>query len=931
MILCGRTEKQVRGEGMKRIWWIGMLLFMGLFVSGCERLRDEGPDEPDELTVQLKAIYDKAVAAEAFAGTYEEWLESVRGPRGAPGEDGRTVFLRIAEGHIQWQHEDEDDWTDLIALTALVGPQGEKGSAVVMRVGDTHIQWRYDDSDSWEDLIGLDELIGLPGADGVDGKTVTLRVSAGYIQWSYEGEETWTDLVELASLTGADGADGREVHFRTSVDHIQWRYDGETTWNDLVSLASLRGPRGFPGSAGADGREIILRVAEDHIQWAYEDEGTWTDLIGLAALIGEKGEPGEPGADGEDGVGIETIDVNADGDLVVTLTDATLINLGRILDVHVVTFLDDDDTLLHVETVFTGDGVIGPSLPEREGYDFLGWDEAPEEITADMTVRALYEPRQVSIRFETGTGSVTESITQAAFSVVEAPESPSKPHHHFGGWYADRALNEPFVFTNMPTTDVTVYARWIPRLDIGSLKHMIDTSANHRVRYEALIDLVPAMTYELRREGSLYALDYHDLEDTSTPRHRFNMYLFAEPDHAGGYLECDDLSCWEHQEMTLAVHEEILSYFTFTFTTLLPETLKEHWFTRDDNLYELQADYFDEVLVALGYDTGTDALSLYRIGLEGDGFMIEINVSAAGEVHEKTLHFDHEGLVDIDLPEAGFCATNAFGLLHEIVDGEATITGYEGFSSVLVLPETLAGVPLTAIAAEAFKESDISRIHANDALETIGASAFEGSQALEKVTFGAESQLMHIGEEAFRDTTALTTIVLPVGVSDIGPGAFRGTEALASFLLPDALTYVPEGMFFAGGIQSIHIPAPVTEIRTGAFTWSELREITFAPDSQLEIIGADAFGHTLRTYSPYVVLPDSLTTIGYQAFQDTMGVTIFIPASVVNVTREAFYYNFGMAIWVEHEELPDSWSPFWREPMEFTHWGADRDALWWVD
>ena len=45
------------------------------------------------LTVQLQYIYHLAVEASAFTGTYEEWLETVRGPEGAPGEDGKEVAM----------------------------------------------------------------------------------------------------------------------------------------------------------------------------------------------------------------------------------------------------------------------------------------------------------------------------------------------------------------------------------------------------------------------------------------------------------------------------------------------------------------------------------------------------------------------------------------------------------------------------------------------------------------------------------------------------------------------------------------------------------------------------------------------------------------------------------------------------------------------
>ena len=46
-----------------------------------------------ELTLMLKHIYQLALDSDYFEGTYEEWLETVRGPQGLPGEDGKTPYI----------------------------------------------------------------------------------------------------------------------------------------------------------------------------------------------------------------------------------------------------------------------------------------------------------------------------------------------------------------------------------------------------------------------------------------------------------------------------------------------------------------------------------------------------------------------------------------------------------------------------------------------------------------------------------------------------------------------------------------------------------------------------------------------------------------------------------------------------------------------
>ena len=59
---------------------------------------------------------------------------------------------------------------------------------------------------------------------------------------------------------------------------------------------------------------------------------------------------------------------------------------------YTVTFVDFDGTVLHTATVESGRGATAPAAPTREGYTFIGWDTAFDTVTANVTVKALYEP-----------------------------------------------------------------------------------------------------------------------------------------------------------------------------------------------------------------------------------------------------------------------------------------------------------------------------------------------------------------------------------------------------------------------------------------------------------------------------------------------------------------------------------------------------------
>lgn len=103
---------------------------------------------------------------------------------GPPGSDGREVELQKSATHVQWRYAGEVAWLDLVPLSELEGPPGPTGAAgndgapgapgangeeVELRVNATHVQWRLGDG-SWADLIALSALVGPQGETGSKGE-----------------------------------------------------------------------------------------------------------------------------------------------------------------------------------------------------------------------------------------------------------------------------------------------------------------------------------------------------------------------------------------------------------------------------------------------------------------------------------------------------------------------------------------------------------------------------------------------------------------------------------------------------------------------------------------------------------------------------------------------------------------------------------------
>ena len=96
-----------------------------------------------------------------------------------------------------------------------------------------------------------------------------------------------------------------------------------------------------------------------------------------------------------------------------------------------------------------------------EGKQFKAWQidgteypvNAPVTVTADITVKALWENARYTITFDTAGGSEIAPITQDYGTAITAPANPTREGYTFIGW--DREIP-----TTMPAENITLTARW---------------------------------------------------------------------------------------------------------------------------------------------------------------------------------------------------------------------------------------------------------------------------------------------------------------------------------------------------------------------------------------------------------------------------------------------------------------------------------------
>ncbi len=127
---------------------------------------------------------------------------------------------------------------------------------------------------------------------------------------------------------------------------------------------------------------------------------------------------------------------------------------------HRVEFTDHDGSILSAYYVLDGESGYATREPQREGYDFIGWDKPFETITEDTTLTALYEALEYTIVFVTRGGEPLEALSAPYESGISPLPMPKKTGHEFVGWYENEAMTMPFEDETMPLYGATLYAKW---------------------------------------------------------------------------------------------------------------------------------------------------------------------------------------------------------------------------------------------------------------------------------------------------------------------------------------------------------------------------------------------------------------------------------------------------------------------------------------
>ena len=122
---------------------------------------------------------------------------------------------------------------------------------------------------------------------------------------------------------------------------------------------------------------------------------------------------------------------------------------------------------------------IPDAVPERYGYDFLGWSvkavpaendkllKAGDTVTVDGDVvfTAQWKLKEYTVSFDSKGGTKVDSQIVEHGSTATKPGNPHRNDYTFKGWYLD---GKKFDFSTPITGDITLVARWATKTSGGS-------------------------------------------------------------------------------------------------------------------------------------------------------------------------------------------------------------------------------------------------------------------------------------------------------------------------------------------------------------------------------------------------------------------------------------------------------------------------------
>lgn len=927
----------------RKIFIITLFLFIVGLMAGCNIGGLGGDDTGDDS--QQRDIYDSATSDKK---SYEEWLRSIKGSDGRDIElfvMDNTVVWRYVGDSVAIPLFSIESINGTNGINGINGTDGQDGREVAIRFFNNTLQWHYTDENEWNTLFDTNSLKGEPGDNGIGIRSIA-KIKTEDLVDTYAITFTDGTLTTFTVTNGVKGGQGEKgdkgdkgdqgeqgvgiksvnkISSEDLIDTYEIVFSDDTTTTFTIA-------NGAAGEAGEKGNGIVkIELTEspnaflDIYTIYFEDETTFdfevhhgepldqrmytvtfdsdggTEIEDQEVKFGYKAvAPDTPVKEGYKFLGwyigdekwsfigyfiTENINLVAKWELATYELNYEYNGGEEVEDATTeYTMLDDD---------------IDLPTPERFGYEFLGWcateelinptDVLPSGSTGNRTLYAKWKANTHTIKFESNGGTRYDDLEFGFGEEVELP-TPERTGYGFVYWSTEENMQHEYKGSYEEDTDLTLYARWIvdgnAPYTVQVFLQNLDGTYSMKPYEELVYDDVPETTvsapigYYPGFNNPNYTPTGLVVSDGSLklklfyPRATYQISIY---DGMGNWAYPQ----FKYGETINLTDPEKVGYVFTGWDREVPETMPSYGFT----LYATwQANLYKVTFDANG---GNDIeMKEYMYGQQ---YELPVPVFAghefAGWYYNGTKVEDGVWSYLKGITLVANWATVSDDFVFAQVEDHLEVINYNGNETEITIPTIADGMPVTAIAD----------------------NAFNGNQSLTKVIM--QEGLTTIGEGAFSNMASLTEIVFPVSLRSIGSNVLTGTNVekitLASsfnkqirYLFGNNIANVP------ASLVKIKYANGCTEINNTMWNVDKVKNegdpVVLELADDWTIVPTSAFYNCQGIVS--LIIPEGIQYIYDQAFQDCRNLEkVVLPTTL----REIWSYGFNNCVKITDFNIED--------------------------
>ena len=592
-----------------------------------------------------------------------------------------------------------------------------------------------------------------------------------------------------------------------------------------------------------------------------------------------------------------------------------------------VIFFDYEGTVIKTELVKEGHFATAPTLPNREGYRFIGWNQDFSNVKADIMVYPLYE--EIIVQYKVEFLDYDDQLLKE--EIVIAGNNATPPINPFRYGYVFINWNQDYRDVN---SDLTIKAIYEEETNVYSV-----TFYDHN-------DMIMKEEYVLKNSNAtaptLNLPDGYKFLGWDKSFENINANIIVKPLLSFEYVVVN-LFLNDNLYKTIKVVKDAVYTFenipSLDFMGWYTDATTQTKVTTPSIKISESIDFYGKFNYNHSFNYALNADQTLTItGFNGDYRQIMIIPSSINGVKVSSISsnaFKH--FVDIE---------------HLIIEEGILYIGEYAFLSCVSLKTVIIPNSVKFMLKGAFKDCiNLTDIKLSESLNEICDNMFEGCTNLKTIIIPNSVSILHpyifrnsglttihipsnvkIISSSFQDSKHLKTITIDEGLEKITDSAFSGCSALEEIKLPNSITSLGIGIFgkcsslkimtvpfipgLTSGTSMINFFShyefdncyPVQTDTVPSYIPNSLEEVNLTKGGIKLPFSAFAGLKSVKRIS----FPNDIIHIGGRCFAGMESLEeIFIPKSVLLIYNDAFMGCTNLSIFTDLESKGAYWQENW--------------------